>query len=101
MGHIGEHGKLPKGFLKLDPDRQSKTFTGASDFFLCDHAKNILSVLKNEQDKQLALRREQAQRLAETQAQLRGDNRVSAKGLAARNRADRYEKYENAMAKYL
>jgi len=98
FAHIAKRGNLPNDFLKTDPERRSKVFVQAADYFLCEEAKALARVFKAQHDK---LKGAELKKKKELLDKLEGRCRVSAKGVAARNRADRYEKYEKALAKYL
>ncbi|CAE8718532.1 unnamed protein product [Polarella glacialis] len=99
--HMAQRGNLPKGFLKKDPERRSKVFVEAADFFLCEKAKTLLGVLKanHEASKDIGLVKEKQRK--ELKKKLHGGFRVSAGGVASRDRADTYEMHEKALAKYL
>mmetsp|Transcript_14804 Transcript_14804/g.25946 ORF Transcript_14804/g.25946 Transcript_14804/m.25946 type:complete len:230 (-) Transcript_14804:28-717(-) len=101
FAHMAERGNLPKGFLKTDPERRNRVFVEATDYFLCEKAKALVSVLKANHDKLKDAELVKQKQQNELKKKLQGGYRVSATGVAARNRADRYEKHEKALAKYI
>eukprot|EP00927_Polykrikos_kofoidii_P073455 TRINITY_DN69498_c0_g1_i1.p1 TRINITY_DN69498_c0_g1~~TRINITY_DN69498_c0_g1_i1.p1 ORF type:complete len:193 (+),score=28.54 TRINITY_DN69498_c0_g1_i1:65-643(+) len=99
--HIALNESLPKGFLKRDTDRRHQIFLEAAKIVRCKKAQSLVIVLKTREDELTCSRKAKQKQQKEQLHNLRGGNRVSAKGIAARNRADTYERYEKALSKYL